>query len=157
MFYPVRRPKTHMGIVVTLGEDQYLCDLGFGSYGIRAPLHLGSLDVEVAQDFDRFKMSKLNEIEYLMQAHVNGEWLNQYSFNLSPQEWIDFMPANYLNSTHPDAIFVQKYLIIKQNETGRVMLVGDSLKSIERGQETVRTIAEEERKQVLLEQFGLVM
>jgi N-hydroxyarylamine O-acetyltransferase len=157
MFYPVRRPKTHMGIVVTLGEDQYLCDLGFGSYGIRAPLHLGSLDVEVAQDFDRFKMSKLNEIEYLMQAHVNGEWLNQYSFNLSPQEWIDFMPANYLNSTHPDAIFVQKHLIIKQNETGRVMLVGDSLKSIERGQETVRTIAEEERKQVLLEQFGLVM
>lgn len=155
MFYPARRPKTHMGIVVNIGAEQYLCDLGFGSYGIRAPLHLGSLDVEVAQDLDCFKLSKLNELEFLMQARVKGEWLNQYSFNLSPQEWIDFMPANFLNSRHPDAIFVQKFLIIKQNQTGRVMLVGDSLKIIENGQESERTISEAERKQVLQEQFGL--
>jgi N-hydroxyarylamine O-acetyltransferase len=157
MFYPARRPKTHMGIVVTIGEEQYLCDLGFGSYGIRAPLHLGSLDVEIAQDFDCFKLSKLNEIEYLMQARVKGEWLNQYSFNLSPQEWIDFMPANYLNSTHPDAIFVQKYLIIKQTETGRVMLVGDTFKRIHQGEESERKIADAERSELVRNEFGLVM
>jgi N-hydroxyarylamine O-acetyltransferase len=157
MFYPVRRPKTHMAIVVTIGSEQYLCDLGFGSYGLRAPLHLGSLNEDIAQDFDCYKLSKLNEVEFLMQARVNDEWLNQYSFNLSPQEWIDFMPANYLNSTHPDAIFVQKLLLIKQNETGRVMLIGDTLKTIHQGKESVRTIAQEERNQVMQEQFGLAM
>ena len=32
MFYPMRRPKTHMALVVTLGQERYLCDLGFVSY-----------------------------------------------------------------------------------------------------------------------------
>jgi len=63
------------------------------------------------RDFDLFKLTKTNEREYLLQARAEGRLGGyQYGFDLSPQEWIDFMPANYLNSTHPDAIFAQKLL-----------------------------------------------
>ena len=74
MFYPVKRPKTHMALVLTLDGAQWLCDLGFGSYGIRAPLRLDQLDSELRQDDDCFMLSKNGGIDYVLKAKVDGEW-----------------------------------------------------------------------------------
>jgi N-hydroxyarylamine O-acetyltransferase len=38
---------------------------------------------------------------------------------LAPQEWVDFEPANYMNSTHPDSIFVQWFMVVLQNPSGK--------------------------------------
>jgi len=130
MFYPVRRPKTHMAIIAEVGGRDWLCDLGFGSYGIRAPVALDMLETDIIQDFDTFRLSRTACGEYLLQAKVDGDWAYQYAFDLSHQEWIDFAPANYLNSTHPDAIFVQKLLVIQHHPEGRTILLGDMLKTI---------------------------
>ena len=154
MFYPVRRPKTHMAVVATLDGRDWLCDLGFGSYGIRQPLALDTLDVEVAQDDDRFMLT-MNGCEYVLKALVGGEWIDQYGFDLSPQEWIDFMPANYLNSTHPEAIFVQKLLVVRHTPAGRAILFGDTLKTVSQGEVQQRTVAAEELDRVLADVFGL--
>jgi N-hydroxyarylamine O-acetyltransferase len=102
-----------MALIAEVESRQWLCDLGFGSYGIRAPMALDTLDVDITQDFDTFRLSRSAEGEYLLQAKVEGEWARQYGFDLTPQEWIDFVPANYLNSTHPDAIFVQKRVVVQ--------------------------------------------
>jgi N-hydroxyarylamine O-acetyltransferase len=155
MFYPVKRPKTHMAIVLSVDGEEWLCDLGFGSYGIRSPMRLNLVDVEVLQDSDRFVLSKPSDREYLLKALVDGEWMNQYAFDLSPQEWIDFVPANYLNSTHPDAIFVQKLLIVLHNPAGRTILFGDTLKTLTNGQVEKQTIAPEDVVSVLSTRFGL--
>lgn len=154
MFYPVRRPKTHMALVLTLDGVQWLADLGFGSYGIRQPMRLDRSGEAIAQDHDAFKLTQEGE-NHLLQACSQGQWLNQYEFNLSAQEWIDFAPANYLNSTHPDAIFVQKHLIIVHTPTGRKMLVGDVLKTIEAGKVQEQAIAADQRTAVLEREFGL--
>lgn len=154
MFYPVRRPKTHMAIIAEVGDEQYLCDLGFGSYGIRAPLPLDSAGGEVEQGSDRFRLSERGG-EYLLQAWVEGEWASQYGFDLHPQEWIDFMPANYLNSTHPEAVFVQKLLVVRFTPRGRVILFGDNLKIVEDGQVATRPVLPEERAALLREYFDL--
>lgn len=155
MFYPVRRPKTHMALVVELAGEQWLCDLGFGSYGIREPMRLGLLDVEVRQGYDTFRLGRPDGREYLLQARVDGAWTNQYSFDLCPQEWIDFAPANYLNSTHPDAVFVQRLLLVRHSPDGRIILFGDTLKTVACGQSQRRRVAPEELAGVLREQFGL--
>lgn len=155
MFYPSRRPKTHMAIVITLNGEQWLCDLGFGSYGIRAPMQLGLLDVEVAQDSDKFMLSKTGGQEYLLKAWVDGEWLSQYSFDMYPQEWIDFGPANYLNSTHPEAIFVQKLLVVLHTPSGRKILFGDRLKRVEHQDVTYQNISPEQTAAILADEFGL--
>lgn len=157
MFYPARRPRTHMVIVATLDGVRWLCDLGFGSYGIRAPVRLDLLDTALAQDDDVFMLSMPNEREYLLRARVGGEWQNQFGFDLSPQEWIDFMPANYLNSTHPESIFVKTLLLVQHRGDGRAILLGDTLKTITHGRLEQRSVAPEERDAVVREVFGLTL
>lgn len=155
MFYPVRRPKTHMAIVARVEGEMWLCDLGFGSYGIREPMRLSMLDAEVRQDNDFYMLSKTNEHEYLLKARIDGEWSNQYGFDLSPQEWIDFVPANHFNSTHPDTIFVQKLLVVLHNPAGRDILLDDVLKTVHNGETTKRQVSSEERLLLLKNKFGL--
>ena len=144
-----------MAIVVKADNREWLCDLGFGSYGIRAPMRLDFLDAEIRQDFDTFMLSKTNEREYLLRAFVDGKWAEQFAFDLSPQEWIDFAPANYFSSTHPDAIFVQKLVVVLHNANGRESLSGDTLKTVTEGQIVKQTIRSEEKESILNSRFGL--
>ena len=156
MIYPVRRPKTHMAIVAEVDGEKWLIDLGFGSNSIRKPMRLNLLDVEVLQDTDRFMLSKTDESNYRLKALVEGEWVDQYEFDLYPQEWIDFVPANHLNSTHPDAIFVKKLLVVLHNPTGKVVLMGDTLKTVSNGITTKQFVSPEKRASILATHFGLV-
>jgi N-hydroxyarylamine O-acetyltransferase len=155
MFYPMRRPKTHMALVVTIGAERYLCDLGFGSYGMRAPLALSQVNLPQQQDFDTFRLLAPTPGDYVLQAQIDGNWVSQFGFDLHPAEWIDFMPANYLNSTHPDTVFVQKLLLIRQHAQGRTMLVGRELKQSVAGVTQSRSVTEDELDLLLQTEFGL--
>jgi N-hydroxyarylamine O-acetyltransferase len=93
--------------------------------------------------------------EFVLKAFVDDAWANQYGFNLSPQEFIDFMPANYLNSTHPDAIFVQKLLLVKHHADGRDILLGNRLKRVHCGTVEVQELSDDEVADVMRERFGL--
>ena len=155
MFYPMRRPKTHMALIVKVQGEQWLCDLGFGSYGLRAPVALSQVNVPQTQDFDCFRLISPTAGDYVLQAKLDEQWVSQYGFDLYPADWIDFMPANYLNSTHPETIFVQKYLVIQQHATGRTMLVGNELKVWQQGKVTVTPVATGELTTVLKQQFNL--
>ena len=157
LFYAVRRPKTHMAIVADVDGEKWLFDLGFGSYGIREPMRLSVLDVEVMQDADIFMLSKGNENKYLLRALTEGQWADQYEFDLYPQEWIDFVPANHLNSTHPDTIFVKKLLVVLHNPMGRDILIGDTLKTVADGKTMKQFVAVEDRASLLANKFGLVL
>ena len=155
MTYPVRRPKTHMVIVATIEGEQWLCDLGFGSYGIREPVNLNWIEQEIRQDFETFKLSASSERDYLLQALVDGAWKNLYEFNLSPQEWVDFEPANYLNSTHPDSIFVRSLMVVRQSPTGKEVLLGDRFKSVSEGNSEEHRVRQEEIPALLQQKFSL--
>jgi N-hydroxyarylamine O-acetyltransferase len=155
MFYAERRPKTHMAILVKLGDQTWLCDLGFGSYGLRAPLSMGMLDVELHQDQDKFMLSQLPDQEYLLQACIGEQWTAQYSYSLVAQEWLDFAPANYMNSTHPEAIFVKQLLVILQTSEGRKILSGCVLKNWAHGNLTQQGVVESALSVVLREEFGI--
>ena len=156
MIYPVRRPKTHMAIVAEAEGEKWLIDLGFGSNSIRKPMRLDLLDVEVMQDGYLFMLCKTDENKYRLKAFVEGEWIDQYEFDLYPQEWIDFVPANHLNSTHPDAIFVKKLLVVLHNPAGRVILMGDTLKNVTNGITTKQFVSPENRDTILATNFNLV-
>jgi N-hydroxyarylamine O-acetyltransferase len=151
-----KRPKTHMAIIVSFGTEKWLCDCGYGGYGIRAPLRLSSLDTEVKQDGDLFMLSPINEHEIVLNTCIHGEWEPQYSFDLSPQIWTDFIPANYYNSTHHDSIFVRKLLVVICTANGRKILFGHSLKIISNGHQEKHLLTPENRATILREEFGLV-
>jgi N-hydroxyarylamine O-acetyltransferase len=149
MFYPMRRPKTHMVVIVRVEGKDYLCDTGFGGYALRAPIEI--VEGKVVQDGDRFGL-ELIDGEYVLSSFVQDEWQRQYGFALQPQEWIEFSLANYFNATHPDTIFTQKKLAIMQTPNGRKILVDNELKLIEEG---ILEKLEVEYESALKEYFGL--
>lgn len=150
MFYPARRPKTHMVVIVMIEGKNYLCDTGFGGYGLREPLHVID-EIEAEQNGDRFRLD-LSDGEYVLRSFVNGEWALQYGFALTPQEWIEFSLANYFNATSPDTIFTQKKLAVMQTPKGRKILMDSTLKIIENGLLTEMTV---DYPSAAKEHFGL--
>jgi N-hydroxyarylamine O-acetyltransferase len=155
MFYPQRRPRSHMVLMVKLGEERWLCDTGFGSFGLRAPVGLHQVGQVIQQDNETFMLDKNERGEFVLKALVKGEWANQFGFDLQPMEMIDFMPVNYYNSTHPDAVFVQRYLVMQQRPDGRTLLSGNQLKQLRGDQETVTEITAEQLDEVLWREFKL--
>jgi N-hydroxyarylamine O-acetyltransferase len=155
MFYPARRPKTHMVIIAILDGQEYLCDLGFGNYGIRAPIALSEINKTIPQDYDNYKLYCDDGKNYVLQALVDGEWVSQYGFDLYPHELLDFMPANFYNSNSPDAIFVKQLLVVKYTSVGRKILSGSRLKIIECGTNHQKDIFIEELPYILKNEFGL--
>jgi len=81
--------------------------------------------------------------------------VNQFGFDLYAAEWIDFMPANFLNSTNPETIFVQKMLLIRQTAAGRYVLIGNELKISDLGNTSTQQIAKAELPEILELYFGL--
>lgn len=155
MTYPSRRPKTHMVIVASVDGEKWLCDLGFGSYTIREPVNLNWLDQDIKQDFDTFRLSRNPKQDYLLQLLDNGVWKDLYELNLCPQEWIDFEPANYLNSTHKDSIFVQSLMVVLHTPEGKKVLSGDRFKSISEGMTVKSSVSKEEIASLLQREFSL--
>ncbi|MEW5786795.1 MAG: arylamine N-acetyltransferase [Pseudomonadota bacterium] len=154
MTYPVRRPRTHMAILARFDGVEWLCDTGFGSYGLRAPIRLDERG-EVEQDADVYRLLCGANGEYQLQARVEGEWTSQYGFDLSPQEWIDFLPANWLNSTHPETLFTQHRIVMRQTPEGRVTLFDNRLKVQVGGNLQIRDVDEAEVPGLLADTFGL--
>jgi len=157
MTYPVRRPRTHMAILATIDGVQWLCDLGFGSYGIREPLDLARLDLEVRQDLDTFRLGMVSDRVYLLQSLSAGVWKNLYEFDLSVQEWVDFEPANFMNSKHPDSIFVRNLMVVLQNDRGKEVLTSYSFKSVSPEGECETRVRPDEIPGLLEERFGIVV
>lgn len=155
MFYPHRRPKSHMVLLVKIGSEYWLCDTGFGSFGLRAPIGLHQLGQIILQDDETFRLDKNERGEYVVKALVKGEWANQFGFDHYAMELIDFSLPNYYNSTHPDAVFVKQYLVMQQHASGRTLLSGNVLKKLSGDQELVSEVAPEQLDAVLWREFAL--
>jgi len=155
MTYAVRRPKTHMAIVASIEGREWLCDLGFGGYGIHEPVDLRWLDCDIQQGSDTFRLSKVTDRDYLLQSLVDGEWKKLYEFNLCEQEWVDFEPVNWLNATHPESIFVQGLIVVLQHETGKAVLSGDRFRYFSDGRVEDRIVRPEEIPELLRQVFSL--
>lgn len=155
MTMPIRRPRTHMALLVCLEGEDWLCDLGFGSHGMREPMRLEDRG-EIRQGHERFQLIRTDHVEYLFRTQVEGEWADQYGFNLCPQDWVDFQPANWFTSTHPQTLFTQHRIVVRQTPEGRIILFDDRLETLTQGVSETRTVTESELPSLLADLFGLV-
>lgn len=155
MVNPGENAKTHFGIIATIENEDYLIDLGFGGNSIREPLKLSETGKEIQQDSDTFTLLKTENDEYLLQVLIGKEWSNLYSFDLAPQRWIDFKPANYYNYSHPDSFFVQNLIVVLQNPLGKKILFKNSIKSVINGKTEITSFEDEDLKTILETEFNL--
>ena len=156
MTFAERRARTHMVIIATVEGKQYLCDTGYGRLAIREPMDLDLIGVAVKQDHDTYRLI-LENGEYIAQAQMPDGWDNLYSFNLDHFELVDFVPANWFNSTSPDAIFTQKMLLMRHTDDGRILLVDNHLRIHAGGEATERTVPVEELAGVVEDLFGITL
>ncbi len=152
--YTSRRPRTHMVLLVHCEGEEYLCDLGFGGYGLRAPINLKDLGVQVPQNVDKFMLVKEGE-EFVLQVLLEGKFADLYSFTLEPQEWVDYSIANYFNSTSKETVFTNKKIAILQKEGVRLFLIDEELKSLYPDRVEKSSVQESEYFTILRECFGL--
>lgn len=159
--FPVLRPRTHMAVVVTLGQQQWLCDPAFGGQMPAEPLCLQQLDEVIEQGGEQFKITLDEAVgEYYLHACLQDEdgterWQTQYSFALTPQEWVDFAPGNFLNSTHPDSFFRKQPAMVIFTPEGRNLLFGNRLKVMKGGVTETRLLASDEFAGVFRDYFGI--
>lgn len=151
-----RKARSHMIVLAFPGEEAWLCDTGYGRFGLREPIRLDAVE-PVQQDFDTYRIVRDGDV-LTIETQLGGDeegWNGLYSFNLSPFELCDFIATNYYNSTHPDAVFVQKLLLVRHTATGRHVLFGDALKTYAEGRLTERQVSQAELPGVVRALFGL--
>lgn len=152
---PGQNAKTHLGIIATIENEEYLIDLGFGGNSIRKPLKLSEIGTDIQHDSDTFTLVKTEDNDYLLQILIGQEWTNLYSFDLAPQRWIDFKPANYYNYSHPDSVFTQKLIVVLQNPLGKKILTKNSLKSVTNGLAELVSFEDDQLESILVSEFNL--
>ncbi|GAA6141336.1 arylamine N-acetyltransferase [Hydrogenophaga sp. 5NK40-0174] len=155
MIYPELRPRTHVAVLATVEGAEWLCDLGFGSNGPPMPIAMASVGEVVDIGLGAYRLLEDAPGQFRLQALIDGEWQNQYGFDLWPQQWVDFEPANHLNCTHPETIFVKQLIAVKHHATGRWVLSGHRLKTVESGVSTFRELTDNEVDEVLQHIFNL--
>jgi N-hydroxyarylamine O-acetyltransferase len=119
------RPRTHMLLLVKLGEGEYLTDVGFGGLTPTAPLRLES-DVEQLTPHETFRVIRF-ERDFAVQARVRGEWKPLYRFDLQAQAPVDIELLNFYVSGHPDSPMLGRLLAARAAADRRLGLRNGTL------------------------------
>lgn len=155
---PSRR-RTHKCLLITIGNDKFLADTGFGGNGIIEPLPLIT-DTPLKQFSETFKLTlehpRSDEIEeYVLYSLIKEEWVNLYSFPCSVHLPEEYEPLNYFNSHSKKSFFVQNRIVTKPTPEGRIILHNYNLKIRHDGHQETITVKEEEYLSILDKYFSL--
>ncbi|MDT0485685.1 MULTISPECIES: arylamine N-acetyltransferase family protein [Streptomyces] len=157
------RPRTHMALLVEIpGDPQpYLADVGFGAIGaLLEPVPLRT----DAEFLDAGRLHRLVQVPHrgplelwVLQAHQEDRWADQYAFTLEPFEKPDFDVINWHIGTNPRSPFTQQ-IYVQSVTAARHLLLHGSLLTETRADGTVkkRELTDEaEARRLLEEEFGI--
>lgn len=125
----VDTPRVHMLLLVDVGRQRYLADVGFGGNVLTSPLLL-DMGGEQATPHEPFQVVKDGE-RYVLQFRLREEWVKLYRFDLSEQVQADHEQGNWFVSTHPRSIFVNGLLAARAEPDKRYTL-GNNVLSVHR-------------------------
>lgn len=84
--------RTHMLLLVDLGDERRVIDTGFGGMTLTGTLRL-ERDTAQPTPLEPFRLVDLDG-DWAMQARIGDTWRTTYRFDLQPQLPIDYEPAN---------------------------------------------------------------
>lgn len=147
-------PRSHMLLLVNIGGQHYIADVGFGGNVLTAPLRLEPSAAQLTPH-EPHRLAPL-ERGFVLEACLRGEWVALYRFTLEPQFPSDYEVSNWYLCHHPSSFFRQMLLAARIKPEGRYALRNNSL-SIHRKEETEkRTLATADALRACLESvFGI--
>lgn len=145
----------HMAIIVTISEEDYLVDVGFGK-GIMYPKKIA--DGVVQMDYtDYWKVTSEPDDNFLLQVSSDASaFRTKFRFSCDAKEIIQFHEMNEYHQSQPESSFTQKKIITKLTTTGRITLSNSRFQELDLGDKKVNEIGSEDEFLSLLEQhFGI--
>lgn len=147
--------KTHQVLMVEIGNDRYLADVGFGNNGLAAPILL-SENIDQPQFMHTYRLVNDQEHGYVLQRKADGSYHNMYAFTLEECISMDYEVANFYCYANPNSVFRAMKFITRPTMQGRLTLTDRHLKILDNGMLTEKILSsDEEYKMYLLEHFGL--
>lgn len=148
---PEMPPRTHRLLLVTINQQRYLADVGFGGKTLTSPLRLET-DVEQPTAHGVYRLTHL-EGDYLLSLKQQDEWLPLYRFDLQPQYFSDFQVANHYVSTWPESYFRHHLMLCLHKTDGTTITLSN--RQFNNGQQRQEINDEAELYRILQDVFGL--
>lgn len=147
-------PRTHMMLLVDIGGQRCVADVGFGATGFLAPVPFG--EGEESRQFAWRYRAVDDAGVWVMQASNEADWEDLYAFTLEPQLPVDYEIANYYTSTHPASRFVRTLTAQRLTPEARYTLRGREYIEERGATVTRRTLSDDDEVRALLAgTFGL--
>ncbi|KAJ6651802.1 hypothetical protein lerEdw1_016479 [Lerista edwardsae] len=148
-------PLDHMVILVQLGGQQFLCDVGFGE-GFMEPLKLRP-EVQQVQKNGIFWLGRNGATWVLERRDISGrEGRPLYTFTLEEKKLDDFASMCLYHQTSPSSIFTCKsFCSLHKEDGGRLTYIGWRLIATLGEERTETVLQDSEIPAVLLEKFRI--
>lgn len=145
----------HATIIVTIGDDEYLADVGFGDFAAE-PLRF-SLGVERQDECGNFIIRKFDE-EYLEVAKKDADgWKSEFIFKDVPHDLSEFAEMCDFQQYSPESHFTKGKVCSILTENGRKTLTDKKFIVTENGEKTDTDIpGDDEFDRTLKAEFGIV-
>jgi N-hydroxyarylamine O-acetyltransferase len=146
--------RTHMFLLVPLGDELFVVDPGFGALAppYPLPLHEG---MQASLQGGRLHWMARDGIYQTMHTHVKGEVVSAWTSTLEEEGDMDFEMGNHHVSTHPASPFVNRLMLRALTPEGRVTVLNRDV-TIWRGEEAESCLLEDraDLRALLVRHFG---
>jgi N-hydroxyarylamine O-acetyltransferase len=147
--------KTHQAILVEIGGNKWLADVGFGNDGIIAPLMLEE-DLEQKQFAHTYRLITNPTLDYVLQKKTGEKYNSLYAFTLDECGPEDFLMSNHYTATFPESFFLTMRMCTMPTKDGRITLTDNHFKVVKNDDVLDTPIAHDyEFNALLKEHFGL--
>ncbi len=148
-------PLTHMALRITIDDERWLADVGFGSCVAGAPLRFDAVGARQPTRHEAFRLT-LRGAWTLVEAQLPDGWYPLYMLSPEPALDSDYIAANWYTSTHPESGFRQELRVALTTPQRRATLLNNRLTVRHvRGALERRFLSEPELADALSSIFGL--
>ena len=149
-------PRSHRCFIVTISDQKYLADCGFGG---GAPITPVQLDLAGQQEImgETYRVRRDEETqEEVLERQVPEGWYGLYGFERAPAFEPDFEAANFVTARWDKAPFPYNLMMARVTEDGRNTLFNRALKVTRHGESGARRIETfEDFEEAMTGLFGL--
>lgn len=148
------REFDHAAVIVTIGELEYLADVGFGEFSAE-PLRLVP-DIEQRDREGIFSLHRAEPGSLVAAKKRDGQWVPEYKFSLLGRDLSEFAEMCDFQQYSPESHFTKGKLCSQLTESGRKTLT-DSKYIVTTGGERSETAVDSEGEfyRLLETEFGI--
>jgi N-hydroxyarylamine O-acetyltransferase len=154
VFLPASQsPRAHMFLTLAVEGARYVLDPGFGPFGSRLPVPLGSAGGPADQPTHRFVSDgQLWTMHITRDGAETPGWVS----TLEPENPVDFEMANHFTATHPDSPFRNLIMASAVTPDGRVNIMNRDVTVLHGAEaETFQLPNRSALRALLAERFGI--